>query len=136
MTNSKKRSQRRKVRLVVRRTRLVSQAELWDDWRYHAFVTNLDLAAVEADRHHHPTGEDDTHTEESTDTEPAPNRQTTDATVEAGRRTGTTAATPPANSPSATSKAQGVSPIYPPVSSPLTPRGCSAPPWPTTSTVT
>ena len=62
MTNPHKRSQRRRVRLVVRRTRLVgSQAELWPDWRYHAFVTNLDLAATEADRHHQPrAGQDDT----------------------------------------------------------------------------
>ena len=62
MTNPKKRSQRRRVRLVVRRTRLVgSQAQLWPDWRYHAFVTNLDLAAAEADRHHQPrAGQDDT----------------------------------------------------------------------------
>ena len=68
MTNSKKRSQRRKVRLVVRRTRLVGpQAELWDNWRHHAFVTNLDASATDTDRHH--TGEDHTHTEESTDTE-------------------------------------------------------------------
>ena len=53
MTNPKKRSQKRLVRLVVRRTRLVgSQARLWPDWRYHAFVTNLDLEAVEADQHH------------------------------------------------------------------------------------
>ena len=68
MTNSKKRSQRRKVRLVVRRTRLVGpQAELWDNWRHHAFVTNLDASPTDTDRHH--TGEDHTHTEESTDTE-------------------------------------------------------------------
>ena len=62
MTNPKKRSQRRRVRLVVRRTRLLgSQAELWPDWRYHAFVTNLDLAATEADQHHQPrAGQDDT----------------------------------------------------------------------------
>ena len=62
MTNPKKRSQKRRVRLVVRRTRLVgSQAELWPDWRYHAFVTNLDLGAAEADRRHQPgAGQDDT----------------------------------------------------------------------------
>ena len=54
MTNPKKRSQKRRVRLVVRRTRLGSQAELWPDWRYHAFVTNLDLPAAEADRRHQP----------------------------------------------------------------------------------
>ena len=55
MTNPKKRSQRRRVRLVG------SQAQLWPDWRYHTFVTNLDLAAAEADRHHQPgAGQDDT----------------------------------------------------------------------------
>ena len=69
MTNPKKRSQRRKVRLVVRRTRLVGpQAELWPNWRHHAFVTNLDASATDTDRHH--TGEHDTHThtEKNTDT--------------------------------------------------------------------
>ena len=62
MTNPKKRSQRRRVRLVVRRTRLLgSQAQLWPDWRYHTLVTNLDLAAAEADRRHQPrAGQDDT----------------------------------------------------------------------------
>ena len=61
MTNPKKRSQRRRFRLVVRRTRLVgSQAQLWPDWRYHTFVTNLDLGAAEADRHHQPrAGQED-----------------------------------------------------------------------------
>lgn len=74
MTNSKKRSQKRKVRLVVRRTRLVGpQAEFWPNWRYHAFVTNLDASATDTDRHHQPhTREDHTHTgqaetEENTD---------------------------------------------------------------------
>src|SRR5262249_31160132 len=35
----------RRVRLIVRRTRLTdpAQAPLWPDWRYHAFVTNLEL---------------------------------------------------------------------------------------------
>ncbi len=62
MTNPKKRSQKRRVRLVVRRTRLVgSQAQLFPDWRYHTLVTNLDLAAAEADRHHQPRAvQDDT----------------------------------------------------------------------------
>jgi len=57
----------------VRRTRLVgSQAELWPNWRHHAFVTNLDASATDTDRHHQPhtrgndphthTGEDDTDT--------------------------------------------------------------------------
>ena len=46
--------QRREVRLVVRRTRLVDpiQAQLWPDWRYHAFITNLDLPVVEVDQFH------------------------------------------------------------------------------------
>lgn len=45
---------RREVRLVVRRTRLTdsNQAQLWPDWRHHAFVTNLDLPTVEADQFH------------------------------------------------------------------------------------
>jgi Transposase DDE domain group 1 len=45
---------RRQVRLVVRRTRLIDpvQAQLWPDWRHHAFVTNIDLPTVEADRFH------------------------------------------------------------------------------------
>lgn len=45
---------KRTVRLIVRRTRLTDplQAQLWPDWRYHAFVTNVELTAVEADRFH------------------------------------------------------------------------------------
>ena len=80
MINSKKRSQRRKVRLVVRRTRLVGpQAEFWPNWRHHAFVTNLDASATDTDRHH--TGEHDihTHTEKNTDTD-------TDTDTDNGRR--------------------------------------------------
>jgi hypothetical protein len=44
----------RQVRLVVRRTRLTdpTQAQLWPDWRHHAFVTNIDLGTVEADQFH------------------------------------------------------------------------------------
>lgn len=44
----------RAVRLVVRRTRLTDpvQAQLWPDWRHHAFITNLGLAVVEMDRFH------------------------------------------------------------------------------------
>ena len=59
MTNPRRRSERRRVRLVVRRTRLVGdQAQLWPDWRYHAFVTNLDLPNAETDQYHQPhTGE-------------------------------------------------------------------------------
>jgi Transposase DDE domain group 1 len=47
-------SQRRELRLVVRRTRLTDlvQAALWPDWRYHAFVTSLDTPAVEVDQFH------------------------------------------------------------------------------------
>ena len=79
MTNPGKRREKLKVRLVVRRTRLVGhQAELWPDWRHHAFVTNLDLAAVEADRHHQPDdGEDDS--DQRTD----PDTRRKQATVEA-----------------------------------------------------
>ena len=37
------RGQQRQLRLVVRRTRLTdpTQAQLWPDWRHHAFITNL-----------------------------------------------------------------------------------------------
>jgi hypothetical protein len=45
----------RRVRLVVRRTRLtdVTQAKLWPDWRHHAFITSdLTISAVEADQFH------------------------------------------------------------------------------------
>jgi Transposase DDE domain group 1 len=40
--------QRRELRLVVRRTRLVDRAQvaLWPDWRYHAFITSLDTPTV------------------------------------------------------------------------------------------
>ena len=82
MTNPQKRSQKRLVRLVVRRSGLVgSQAPLWPDWRYHAFVTNLDLEAVEADQHHQPRhGQDDPHTNPGTDKTPRP-------LIETARRT-------------------------------------------------
>lgn len=45
---------RRELRLVVRRSRLIdpSQAALWPDWRYHAFITSLELPAVDADKFH------------------------------------------------------------------------------------
>ncbi len=48
-----KRAQR-SVRLVVRRTRLTDPAQqaLWPDWRYHAFVTNLEMGTVEVDQSH------------------------------------------------------------------------------------
>jgi Transposase DDE domain group 1 len=44
----------RRVRLVVRRTRLTdpTQAQLWPDWRYHAFITNLDRPVVAVDQFH------------------------------------------------------------------------------------
>ncbi len=48
-------SKQRQVRLVVRRTRLTdkSQAQLWPDWRHHAFITSdRDVTMVEADRFH------------------------------------------------------------------------------------
>ena len=83
--------------LVVRRTRLVGpQPEFWDNWRYHAFVTNLDASLTDTYRHH--TREPHTHENTDTDTD-------TDGW---SKRTGTTAATPCANSPYATSKAQAV----------------------------
>lgn len=46
--------QQRRVRLVVRRTRLTDTiaAQLWPDWRHHAFVTDIDLPVVEADQFH------------------------------------------------------------------------------------
>ena len=49
------RGDRRHLRLVVRRSRITedTQAALWPDWRYHAFVTNrTDLDAVAADKFH------------------------------------------------------------------------------------
>jgi hypothetical protein len=44
----------RRLRLVVRRTRLTDrvQAQLWPDWRHHAFITNLELPVIEADQFH------------------------------------------------------------------------------------
>jgi hypothetical protein len=44
----------RHVRLVVRRTRLTDpdQAQLWPDWRHHAFITNVELGTVAADQFH------------------------------------------------------------------------------------
>ena len=49
-----KKWEHRRVRVVVRRTRLAdpAQARLWPDWRYHAFATNSELFPVEADRFH------------------------------------------------------------------------------------
>ena len=43
----------RTVRLVVRRTRLTGkQAQLFENWRHHAFITNTNLDAVAADEFH------------------------------------------------------------------------------------
>jgi Transposase DDE domain group 1 len=44
----------RRLRLVVRRTRLTDPAQLrlWPDWRHHAFITNLDIPTVEVDQFH------------------------------------------------------------------------------------
>jgi hypothetical protein len=40
-------------RLIVRRTRLIGdQAELWPDWRHHAFATNRQLPMLVADTDH------------------------------------------------------------------------------------
>ncbi len=49
-----RRGYERGLRLVVRRTRLTDprQAQLWPDWRYHAFVTNIDKPTVEVDQFH------------------------------------------------------------------------------------
>ena len=56
------RGDKRQMRLVVRRSRLIDQqqAELWPDWRYHAFITNrTDLDTTAADAYHraHATDE-------------------------------------------------------------------------------
>jgi len=42
------------VRLVVRRTRLSdpTQEALWPDWRHHAFITDLAMPSIDADRFH------------------------------------------------------------------------------------
>jgi Transposase DDE domain group 1 len=44
----------RRQRLVVRRTRLTdpAQAQLWPDWRHHAFVTTVGLGTVAVDEFH------------------------------------------------------------------------------------
>ena len=49
-----KKGNHRRVRIVVRRTRLTdpAQQQLWPDWRYHAFATNTQMPPVEADRFH------------------------------------------------------------------------------------
>ena len=57
-----RRGDERRLRLVVRRTRLTgaAQSELWADWRHHAFVTDrndLDTAAADAYHRAHATVE-------------------------------------------------------------------------------
>ena len=54
-THRTRRTERLKLRLVIRRTRLTGrpQRQLWPDWRYHTFVTNLE----------HPTTDTDTDTD-------------------------------------------------------------------------
>ena len=49
-----KKGNHRRVRTVVRRTRLSdpAQQQLWPHWRHHAFATNTQLPPVEADRFH------------------------------------------------------------------------------------
>ena len=44
----------RRLRLVVRRTRLTERAQrrLWPDWRHHAFITDLELPIIEIDEFH------------------------------------------------------------------------------------
>ena len=129
-----KRSQKRSVRLVVRRTRLAgSQAELWPDWRYHAFVTNLDLGAAEADRCHQPRAGQDTPVtnpaaENKTPNRPNCRRERSVTTL--GRRTArrppveidrTIAATPHANSHPRPQRLRGSRPPTVGASSQLTP---------------
>ena len=49
------RGNERELRIVIRRSRLCdpAQAELWPNWRYHAFLTNrADLDTVTADEYH------------------------------------------------------------------------------------
>jgi hypothetical protein len=48
------RGKQRELRLVVRRTRLTDrvQAQLWPDWRHHAFVTDIERPVIEADQFH------------------------------------------------------------------------------------
>ena len=44
----------RRIRLIVRRTRLTDPAQqaLWPNWRHHAFITNLEDRVVDVDRFH------------------------------------------------------------------------------------
>lgn len=54
-THRSSRTERIKLRLIVRRTRLIGpQAQLWPDWRYHAFVTNPDQPTSTIQADHHP----------------------------------------------------------------------------------
>jgi len=54
VTSPGRSKQPRALRLAVRRTRLTdpAQAQLWPDWRHHAFVTNVGLPTVAADQFH------------------------------------------------------------------------------------
>ncbi|MDE0170528.1 MAG: hypothetical protein OXS29_13640 [bacterium] len=48
-THRTRRTERLKLRLVIRRSRLKGpQRRMWPDWRYHTFVTNLEQPATEA----------------------------------------------------------------------------------------
>ncbi|HMK62689.1 MAG TPA: IS1380 family transposase [Acidimicrobiales bacterium] len=51
---AKTKRKERRVRLVVRRSRLADPAQLalWPNWRHHAFITDLELPVVEMDRFH------------------------------------------------------------------------------------
>jgi Transposase DDE domain group 1 len=44
----------RRVRLIVRRTRLTDPAQqtLWPLWRHHMFITNLEMPTIEVDKFH------------------------------------------------------------------------------------
>ena len=54
LTTSGRRGGTRSLRLVVRRTRLTDAAQqaLWPDWRHHAFITDVELPAIEMDQFH------------------------------------------------------------------------------------
>ena len=94
---------------MIRRTRLLGpQAQLFPDWRYHAFVTNLDMSAVSADRYHQPHAGEDDDDPLTADTGGNPRRERGGENYRRSKPTDTTAATPLANSPSATSKKQPV----------------------------
>ena len=105
-THRTRRTERMKLRLMVRRTRLTGpQAQLWTDWRYHTFVTNLERPTTQPDQHHHPNP--------NTDPVDADQYHRQHAVCELAIRD---------------LKPQPVSPTYPPDGSPRTPPGCPAPP--------